>query len=126
MNDSPGLTGGCVMNGTPSMSFGSSRPWKWIAVDSGSLLLQHDAHAIAFAHADLRAGHLSVVRPRLDLLARRRFPLDLARGELEHLHASVEPRREQLVAASFGLRGERFDSGLVHRVHRGRHLRGRW
>ena len=28
VNDWPGLTGGCVMNGTPSIAFGSSSPWK--------------------------------------------------------------------------------------------------
>jgi len=32
----PGLTGACVMSGTPSMSLGVLMPWKWMLVDSGS------------------------------------------------------------------------------------------
>src|SRR5437660_12541834 len=38
VNDSPGFTGGWVMSGTPSMLLGTSIPWKWITVDSGSSL----------------------------------------------------------------------------------------
>src|SRR6187399_143482 len=37
---SPGFTGGWVMYGTPSWSFGTSRPWKWMHVDSDSLLVR--------------------------------------------------------------------------------------
>ena len=34
----PGFTGAWVTSGTPSISNGTSSPWKWIAVDIGSLL----------------------------------------------------------------------------------------
>ena len=34
----PGFTGSCVTNGTPSIALGTSMPWKWMAVDCGSLL----------------------------------------------------------------------------------------
>ena len=126
MYDCPGFTGGCVMNGTPSMSFGSSRPWKWIAVDSGSLLCRMTRTRSPSRHADLRTGNLIVVRPRLDHLARLGFPLDLLRGELEDLHAVVHLRRQQLIALAGGLGGERLDALLVHRVHRvGRGRRAR-
>ena len=70
----PGFTGGCVMNGTPSMSFGSSRPWKWIAVDS-SIVLEDDPNAIAFTHANLRTRNLAVVGHRGDHAARVRPPI---------------------------------------------------
>ena len=93
VNDSPGLIGGCVMNGTPSWSIGSSSPWKWIAVDSGSLFVQHDPHAVAFAHADLRTRHLSVVRHGADALAGRDLPLHFSGGELVDLHAVVDAWR---------------------------------
>ena len=110
------------MKGTPSWSFGSSRPWKWIAVDSGELVVSIDAHAVAFADADLRAGDLVVVRPRLHRAARLGLPLDLLGGELVDLHALLHPRREQLVALAGGLGRERLDALLVHRVHRVRLL----
>ena len=117
--DSPGFTGGCVMNGTPSWSFGSSSPWKWMAVDSGSSFLQDDAHAVAFAHADLRTGDLVVVRPRLDHVPGLGLPLDLLRGELEDLHA-VRPcfGASSWLPLPGGLRGKCLDALLVHRVHR--------
>src|SRR5262249_6704734 len=39
MNPAPGLIGGCVMKGTPSMLLGTITPWKWTAVLWGSSLL---------------------------------------------------------------------------------------
>ena len=34
----PGLTGSCVTSVQPSIALGVINPWKWIDVDSGSLL----------------------------------------------------------------------------------------
>ena len=47
VNVSPGLIGGWVTSGTPSIAFGTSMPWKWIAVDCGSSLSEHDADVVA-------------------------------------------------------------------------------
>ena len=69
-------------------------------------------------HADLRAGHLIVVGPRLHQVTRFCFPLDLLGRELEHFHAGVHRRREHLVAKAGGLCGKGFDAFLVHRIHR--------
>jgi hypothetical protein len=126
----PGFTGGWVMNGTPSWSFGSSRPWKWIAVDSVSSFLRIDAHAIAFRHANLRTRHLAVERHRRYGLTRGDFPAHLLRGELVDLHALVHARLEGLASLPLRFCRERLDPGFVHAVHlvrfRKRSSRGDW
>src|SRR5262245_32953339 len=38
VNFLPGLIGGCVTSGTPSIAFGTSMPWKCTTVDCGSWL----------------------------------------------------------------------------------------
>ena len=69
VNVSPGFTGGWVTSGTPSIAFGTSMPWKWIAVDSGSLLSSTTRTWSPRLHLDRRAGNGAVVRPGLHGLA---------------------------------------------------------
>src|SRR5262245_17980783 len=38
VNDSPGITDGCVNGGTPSIEFGTRIPCQWITVPTGSSL----------------------------------------------------------------------------------------
>ena len=92
------------------------------------LVMQDDAHAIAFPDADLGARHLAVVRHRGHRLSGRDFPSHLGCRQLEDLDAGVHARRHSLASQAFGLRRERLDPLFVHRVHfiglgRGRHWR---
>jgi hypothetical protein len=114
---SPGLIGGCVMNGTPSWSTGTTTPWKWTTVDSASSFFTTTRTRFALGDADLRARHLAVVRDRLHPGAGLGLPLGLGHGEVEHLDRAVHPRRHDLVPLALGLGRERLDPRLVHRVH---------
>jgi hypothetical protein len=69
------------------------------------------------AYANLRPRNLIVVRPRFDHVTGLGLPLDFLGGELEHLHAVVDARRENLVPFAGRLGGEGLDALLVHRVH---------
>ena len=82
---------------------------------------------------DLGSGDGAVVRHRVDEHARRGLPRDLGRGQVEHLHAVLDPRLERLVALTLGLGREGGDPGLVTGEHvlgahgpaRGSHRPGR-
>lgn len=55
------FTGGCVMNGTPSILLGTSTPSKWIAVLSFILFLRDDPDAVTLGDPDGRPGTAPLV-----------------------------------------------------------------
>ena len=106
------------MNGTPSWSFGSSSPWKWIDGRLGQLVVR-----MTRTRSPSRTRICGPGTWPLYAHASTIWPGSVSHwiffgGELEDLHAFVDPRLEQLVALARGLGRERLDALLVHRVHR--------
>jgi len=72
-----------------------------VPVDRGRLgqrVLQGDAQSLALARADLRPGDLAVVGHRLDRLAGRELPRDLAGLEVNRTRAVVPSRGDVATA----------------------------
>ena len=63
VNCSPGLMGGCVTNGTPSMSLGTSWPWKWMPGGLVQVVGEHGPDLVALGDPQLGPGHVPL-KPR--------------------------------------------------------------
>ncbi len=105
------------MNGTPSWSLGSSSAVKVHRSRLGELVFHHEPDAVTLAHANLRTGHLAIVRPARDELAGLGLPLNNLAGEVVDLDVSVELWRERLVPPNGGFCRKGLHAFLVHRVH---------
>lgn len=81
-------------------------------------VLDVNSNAIAFADADLWTGHLLVVSPCFDKLARRSLPPNLLRSDVEDFYAFFDARLEKLIALAGSLSRECLDASFVHLIHR--------
>jgi hypothetical protein len=76
-----------------------------------------DAYTVAFTHANLGAGNLTVVRPCLHLPAGLHLPLNFLGGHVVDFHSSIQVRLKELVPLSGGWGREGLDALFMHGVH---------